>query len=68
MKAEARLRHLPGIVFSSSEAEQDLLHAYQLQVSCFVTKAVDLEEFLTSVKAIADFWLASAKLPSRAWG
>jgi two-component system, chemotaxis family, response regulator Rcp1 len=68
MKADPKLRHLPVIIFSSSEAEQDLLHAYQLQASCFVTKAVDLEQFLTSVKSIADFWLASVKLPPRAWG
>lgn len=68
MKADPKLRHLPVIIFSSSEAEQDLLHAYQLQASCFVTKAVDLEEFLAAVKSIADFWLASAKLPPRAWG
>jgi CheY-like chemotaxis protein len=68
MKANPRLRHLPVIIFSSSEAEQDLLHAYQLQASCFVTKAVDLEEFLRAVKAIADFWLGSVKLPPRAWG
>lgn len=67
MKADPKLRHLPVIIFSSSEAEQDLLHAYQLQASCFVTKAVDLEEFLAAVKSIADFWLASVKLPPRAW-
>ena len=68
MKADPKLRHLPVIIFSSSEAEQDLLRAYQLQASCFVTKAVDLEEFLAAVKSIADFWLASVKLPPRAWG
>jgi CheY-like chemotaxis protein len=68
MKADPRLRHLPVIIFSSSEAEQDLLHAYHLQASCFVTKAVDLEGFLAAVKSIADFWLANVKLPPRAWG
>jgi len=68
MKADPKLRHVPVIIFSSSEAEQDLLHAYQLQASCFVTKAVDLEAFLAAVKSIADFWLVSVKLPPRAWG
>lgn len=68
MKADPKLRHLPVIIFSSSEAAQDLLNAYQLHASCFVTKAVDLEEFLRAVKSIADFWLASVKLPPRAWG
>ncbi len=68
IKADPRLRHLPVVIFSSSEAEQDLLHAYQLQASCFVTKAVDLEEFLKAVKSIADFWLENVKLPPRAWG
>ena len=67
MKADPRLCHLPVIIFSSSEAEQDLLQAYQLQASCFVTKAVDLEEFLAAVKSIADFWLVNVKLPPRGW-
>jgi CheY-like chemotaxis protein len=68
MKSDPKLCHLPVIIFSSSEAQQDLLRAYQLQASCFVTKPVDLEEFLAAVKAIADFWLARVKLPPRAWG
>jgi CheY-like chemotaxis protein len=68
MKADPRFRHIPVIIFSSSEAEQDLLHAYQLQASCFVTKGLDLEEFLKAVKSIADFWIESVKLPPRAWG
>jgi chemotaxis family two-component system response regulator Rcp1 len=67
MKADSRLRHLPVVIFSSSEADQDLLQAYELQASCFVTKAVDLEEFLTAVRAIAEFWLAHVKLPPRGW-
>lgn len=67
MKADSRLQHLPVVIFSSSEAEKDLLQAYQLHASCFVTKAVDLEELLTAVRAIADFWLARVKLPPRGW-
>jgi len=68
MKADPRLRSIPVVIFSSSEAERDLAQAYQLHANCFVTKAVDLRGFLDAVKSIADFWMANAKLPPRAWG
>jgi two-component system, chemotaxis family, response regulator Rcp1 len=68
MKADIKLRTIPVVIFSSSEAERDLQQAYALHANCFVTKAVDLEMFLASVRAIADFWLVNARLPPRAWG
>ena len=54
------------MVLSSSHAEQDLLEAYRLHANCFVTKPVDLDEFLASVGAVAQFWLDVVKLPTAA--
>jgi two-component system, chemotaxis family, response regulator Rcp1 len=63
IKADARLRHIPVVVLSSSEAQRDLVDAYQLQASCFVTKPADLDDFFAVVKGIAQFWLEVVKLP-----
>ena len=63
IKADARLRHIPVVVLSSSEAARDLTDAYELQASCFVTKPADLDDFLAAVKGIEVFWVGLVKLP-----
>ena len=63
MKADPRLRHIPVVVLSSSDADRDLGDAYELQASCFVTKPADLDEFLLAVRGIEHFWMHVAKLP-----
>lgn len=63
VKEDPALKHIPVVVLSSSEAHRDLLETYRLHANCFVTKPVDLDEFLASVGAVAQFWLEVAKLP-----
>jgi two-component system, chemotaxis family, response regulator Rcp1 len=69
VKADPALKHIPVVILSSSQAPHDLLEAYRLHANCFVTKPVDLDEFLASVAAIMRFWADVAKLPnaSAAW-
>jgi CheY-like chemotaxis protein len=64
MKADEALRTIPVVVLTTSEAEQDILRSYELHANCYVTKPVDLEKFISIVRAIEDFWLAVVKLPS----
>ena len=64
VKEDPDLKHIPVVILSSSQARHDLLETYRLHANCFVTKPVDLDEFLASVGAVAQFWLAVAKLPS----
>lgn len=66
VKDDAGLKHIPIVILSSSHAERDLVEAYRLHANCFVTKPVDLHEFLASVGAVAQFWLGVVKLPSAA--
>jgi two-component system, chemotaxis family, response regulator Rcp1 len=66
VKGDPALSHIPFVILSSSQAERDLLDAYRLHANCFVTKPVDLNEFLGSVGAVAQFWLGVAKLPGTA--
>ena len=66
LKSDPELRHIPVVILTSSEAERDLRQAYGLHANCFITKPVDLEEFLASVRAAARFWLSVAKIPNPA--
>jgi chemotaxis family two-component system response regulator Rcp1 len=66
IKADPVLRHIPVIILSSSDAERDVANAYALHANCFVTKAVDLEEFFTVIRAISNFWIDAVKLPPHA--
>ena len=63
IKADEELRRIPVLVFTVSSAERDILEAYNLQASAFITKPIDLDEFLTVVKSLEEFWLTIVKLP-----
>jgi CheY-like chemotaxis protein len=64
LKADDRLKRIPVVVLTSSEAEEDVLRAYNLAANCYVTKPVDLDQFLKVVRAIEEFWLTIVKLPT----
>jgi len=63
IKADPSLRHIPVVVLTSSQAEQDILRAYDLHANCYVTKPVDLDQFIHVVQSIEDFWFTIVKLP-----
>jgi CheY-like chemotaxis protein len=63
IKADPLLKTIPVVVLTTSRAEQDVLHSYQLQANCYITKPVDLEQFITVVRSIEDFWLTIVTLP-----
>ena len=64
IKQDADLRRIPVVVMTSSDDEKDILAAYNLHVNCYVTKPVDLGQFLRVVKSIEHFWLSVVKLPA----
>jgi two-component system, chemotaxis family, response regulator Rcp1 len=63
IKSDPDLRNIPVVVLTSSQAEQDIVRAYDLHANCYVTKPVDLDQFITVVKSIEDFWFSIVKLP-----
>ena len=63
MKQDDGLKSIPVVVLTTSEAEQDILRSYELHANCYISKPVDLEKFISIVRAIEDFWLAVVKLP-----
>lgn len=62
IKQTEALRRIPVVVLTTSQAERDILHSYQLNANAYVTKPVDLEQFLAAVKSIEGFWLEVVKL------
>lgn len=64
MKEDSALRSIPVVVLTSSEAETDILQSYDLHANCYITKPVDLPQFMEVVAAVEDFWLCVVKLPS----
>jgi two-component system, chemotaxis family, response regulator Rcp1 len=63
IKADKDLKRIPVVILTSSEAEQDIVKSYNLHANCYVTKPVDLDQFITVVKSIEHFWLKVVKLP-----
>ncbi len=65
IKAEPGLRCIPVVVLTTSKDEADVLAAYGRFANCYLTKPVDLDEFIEMVRSIDSFWLNIVTLPSR---
>ncbi|MCZ6789782.1 MAG: response regulator [Chloroflexi bacterium] len=63
IKVDENLKRIPVVVLTTSEDEADILKAYDLHANCFITKPVDLTQFMRIVSVIEDFWLSIVKLP-----
>ena len=63
MKEDEDLVHIPVVILTTSDDEMDVLGAYKLHANSYVTKPVDLNQFLAIVKSIEDFWLTVVSLP-----
>jgi CheY-like chemotaxis protein len=63
IKGDPNLRRIPVVILTVSEANEDILKTYDLHANCYVTKPVDLDQFIVVVKSVEDFWLTIVKLP-----
>jgi two-component system, chemotaxis family, response regulator Rcp1 len=64
IKGDASFRRIPVVVLTTSAAESDIAHSYELHANCFMTKPLDLDEFFDAVRSIKEFWITNARLPS----
>ncbi len=64
VKADPHLRHIPVIVLTTSQAEEDVLCSYQLHANAYVTKPVDFDGFIEAVKQIDHFFVSVVQLPT----
>jgi CheY-like chemotaxis protein len=63
IKADPELRSIPVVVLTTSEADEDILHSYDLHANAYVTKPVDFDSFIRIVRQIDDFFVSVVKLP-----
>jgi DNA-binding response OmpR family regulator len=64
MRADQRLRCIPVVILTSSDAERDVIEGYALGANCYVVKPVDLKAFQSIVNAVENFWFSVVKLPT----
>ncbi len=65
IRADRELRRLPVVILTVSTAEEDVLRSYDLAANCYISKPIDLDEFVTVVRSIERFWFQTVKLPPR---
>jgi CheY-like chemotaxis protein len=64
LKTDPTLKRIPIIIFTTSQAEPDVIHAYEMHANCFITKPMDYEQFIAVARAIESFWLTVVRLPN----
>jgi two-component system response regulator len=64
IKEDPDLRRIPVVILTISTAEEDVFKTYDLHANCYITKPVDMDQFIKVVKSVEDFWFAIVKLPS----
>jgi chemotaxis family two-component system response regulator Rcp1 len=64
IKEDPDLKRIPVVIVTTSKAEEDILKTYNLHANCYVTKPLDLDQFIAVVQSIEQFWLTIVKLPN----
>ncbi len=64
IKTDEKLKRIPVVVLTTSNAKQDILKTYNLHVNCYINKPVDFDKFSEIIQKIEDFWLTTAILPT----
>jgi chemotaxis family two-component system response regulator Rcp1 len=64
IKNDDELKRIPVVILTVSSAEEDILKTYNLHANCYITKPIDLSQFMKVVRSVEDFWLTIVKLPN----
>ncbi|MGW4235774.1 response regulator [Streptomyces sp. NPDC004749] len=65
IKTDPELAAIPVVVLTTSSAEEDILRSYRLHANAYVTKPVDLDQFIAAVRQIDEFFVTVVRLPGR---
>lgn len=63
IRLDPKLTRIPVVIMTTSQAEEDIAKAYDLHVNCYISKPMDLDQFIKVTRSIEDFWLTVVKLP-----
>lgn len=64
IKTDEKLKCIPVVILTTSQADEDILRSYRLNANCYIAKPVDLDQFMKIVQTIEAFWLTIVKLPA----
>jgi chemotaxis family two-component system response regulator Rcp1 len=65
IKSDPSLRVIPVVILTTSRSDRDILESYNLHANCYISKPVDLLQFMEVIRSIEDFWLSIVRLPTR---
>lgn len=65
IKADTDLKRIPVVILTTSKADEDIGRSYDLYANCYISKPVDLDQFIIVIQSIEDFWLTIVKLPPK---
>lgn len=63
IKENKSLRTIPVVILTTSQSEEDILKSYKLNANCYVTKPIDLDQFIKIIKSLDEFWFSAVKFP-----
>jgi CheY-like chemotaxis protein len=64
IKNDPHLKRIPVVILTTSKAEEDIIKTYNLHANCYITKPLDLDQFMKVVRSIEEFWLTIVRLPT----
>ncbi len=64
LKKNDNFKHIPVIILSTSSSEMDIMKSYHNHANCFITKPVEINDFVKAIESIEDFWFSIVKLPN----
>lgn len=64
LKKDENFKHIPVIILSTSSSEMDIMKSYNNHANCFITKPVEIDDFVKAIESIEDFWFSIVKLPN----
>jgi chemotaxis family two-component system response regulator Rcp1 len=65
IKGDDNLKAIPVVVLTVSQSEEDIFKSYNLHANCYITKPVDLKQFIKVIRSVQEFWLTIVKLPPK---
>jgi CheY-like chemotaxis protein len=65
IKSNDSLKHIPVIMLTTSSSEKDIWSSYQNYVNCYITKPVEVDDFINVVASIENFWISIVQLPTK---
>jgi two-component system, chemotaxis family, response regulator Rcp1 len=65
IKQDDKFKHIPVIVLTTSDAEEDIIQSYRHHANCYITKPVDFERFAVIISKLEDFWFSIATIPRK---